>query len=216
MEIPGTPGDAKRIVEEGYDRIAETYRDWAARSPSAVRTRYTDLLLGALPPGAAVLELGCGTGEPLTRLLAARFHVTGVDLSARHIALAQAAIPQATFIQADMGALDFPPGSFDAVTAFYSIIHVPREEHGDLLRRIAGWLRPGGLLVATMGAGDTPAGVEADWLGAPMYWSHFDSATNRRLVTAAGLDLVAAREETEDEDGTPVTFLWIVAGKPGG
>ena len=216
MEIPGTPGDAKRIVEEGYDRIAETYRDWAARSPSDVRIRYTDLLLEALPPGAAVLELGCGTGEPMTRLLAARFHVTGVDISARHIALAQAAIPQATFIQADMAALDFPPGGFDAVTAFYSIIHVPREEHADLLRRIAGWLRPGGLLVATMGAGDTPAGVEADWLGAPMYWSHFDSATNRRLVTAAGLDLVAAREETEDEDGTPVTFLWIVARKPGG
>jgi SAM-dependent methyltransferase len=216
MEIPGTPGDAKRIVEEGYDRIAETYRDWAARSPSDVRIRYTDLLLGALPPGATLLELGCGTGEPMTRRLAARFHVTGVDLSARHIALAQAAIPQATFIQADMAAVDFPPSSFDAVAAFYSIIHVPREEHGDLLRRIAGWLRPGGLLVATMGANDTPAGVEADWLGAPMYWSHFDSATNRGLVTAAGLELVEAREETEDEDGTPVTVLWVVARKPGG
>jgi hypothetical protein len=58
--------------------------------------------------------------------------------------------------------------------------------------------------------------VEADWLGAPMYWSHFDSATNRRLVTAAGLDLVEARDETEDEDGTPVTFLGVVARKPGG
>jgi SAM-dependent methyltransferase len=216
MEIPGTPRDAKRFVEVGYDRIAETYRDWAARSPSDVRIRYTDLLLGALPPGAAVLELGCGTGEPMTRRLAARFHVTGVDLSARHIALAQAAIPQATFIQADMAALNFPSGSFDAIAAFYSIIHVPREEHGDLLRRIAGWLRPGGLLVATIGAGDTPAGVEADWLGAPMYWSHFDSATNRRLVTAAGLELLESREETEDEDGTPVTFLWVVARKPGG
>jgi SAM-dependent methyltransferase len=152
----------------------------------------------------------------MTRRLAARFHVTGVDLSARHIALAQAAIPQATFIQADMAAVDFPPSSYDAVAAFYSIIHVPREEHTDLLRRIAGWLRPGGLLVATMGANDTPAGVEADWLGAPMYWSHFDSATNRGLVTAAGLELLESREETEDEDGTPVTFLWVVARKPGG
>ena len=216
MEIPGTPGDAKRIVEEGYDRIAETYRDWAAHGPSDMRIRYTDLLRAALPPGATLLELGCGTGEPMTRRLAARFHVTGVDLSARHIALAQAAIPQATFIQADMAAVDFPPSSFDAVAAFYSIIHVPREEHGDLLGRIAGWLRPGGLLVATMGANDTPAGVEADWLGAPMYRSHFDSATNRGLVTAAGLELLESREETEDEDCTPVTFLWVVARKPGG
>jgi hypothetical protein len=47
-----------------------------------------------------------------------------------------------------------------------------------------------------------------------MYWSHFDAPTNRRLVEAAGLEIVSGREEIEDEDGAPVTFYWVVARKP--
>jgi len=79
-----------------------------------------------------------------------------------------------------------------------------------------GWLlRPGGLLVATMGASSTPGDIEPDWLGAPMYWSHYDSATNRALVEQAGLHILSAREETAEEDGQPVTFLWVIAQKTG-
>src|SRR5204862_5849397 len=102
------------------------------------------------------------------------------------------------------------------VVAFYSLIHVPRQEHLPLLRAIAGWLEPGGLLVATMGAEATDNGYEADWLGAPMIWSHYDAATNRRLVGEAGCELLTATIEREDEDGAAVRFLWVVARKPGG
>ena len=84
---------------------------------------------------------------------------------------------------------------------------MPREEHAGLLRKVAAWLRPGGLLVATMGAGAVEGSVEADWLGAPMYFSHHDGEANRRLVREAGLRIVRAREETEKEDGRPVTLL---------
>jgi hypothetical protein len=48
-----------------------------------------------------------------------------------------------------------------------------------------------------------------------MYWSSFDSETNRRLVEEAGLDVISAREETAEEFGKRVTFLWIVARKSG-
>ncbi len=113
-----------------------------------------------------------------------------------------------------MTKLAFPPASFDAVVAFYSIIHVPRAEHPQLLHAIATWLRPGGMLIATMGASSTEAAIEQDWLGAPMYWSHFDSETNQLLVQEAGLQILSAQEETADEDDNPVTFLWVVAQKP--
>ena len=206
--------DPKRLVEAGYDRIAETYADWAAGSTSDERMRYADLLLRRLPPGAPVLELGCGAGVPVTQALARRFAVTAVDISARQVALAQRNAPGATVLQADMAGLTFPPASFDGVIALYSIIHLPRDEHAPLLRAIATWLRPGGLLIATMGVNDTAAGTEEDWLGAPMFWSGFDSAANQRLVRDAGLRILSAREEATDEDGQPVLFLWIVAEKP--
>ncbi|HET9110469.1 MAG TPA: class I SAM-dependent methyltransferase [Ktedonobacterales bacterium] len=205
---------AKRVVEQGYDRVAERHYTWAAGVRQDERLRHTHDLLDRLPSGAHVLELGCGQGVPTTHLLAERFSVTGVDISASQLELARREVPGATFIHGDMASVSFPPQSFDGVAAFYSLIHVPREEHAPLLACIAGWLRSGGLLVATMGVRDTPGEVEDDWLGAPMYWSHWDAATNRRLVADAGLRILSATEETADEDGAPVTFLWILAQKP--
>lgn len=48
-----------------------------------------EILRAALPEGARVLELGCGSGNITTRRLAERFIVTGMDISARQIELAQ-------------------------------------------------------------------------------------------------------------------------------
>ena len=206
--------DPKRIVAEGYDRIADEYCAWASQSRPEERAKYTSVLLEKLPAGAEVLELGCGVGLPTTRQLAERFAVTGIDISARHVALARKNVPTARIIQADMTQLDFTPASFDAVAAFYSIIHAPRHEQPGLLRNIAAWLRAGGLLVATLSSHSTEAAIEKDWLGAPMYWSGFDSETNIRLIEEAGLHVVSAEEETAEEFGKPITFLWVIAEKP--
>ena len=134
--------------------------------------------------------------------------------SDKAIELARRNVPHATFLQADMTQVEFPPESFAAVISSYAIIHVPRLEHQALLHRIAGWLQPGGLLVATMGAVESE-GMEEDWLGAPMYWSHFDADTNQQLVTNAGFEVVEAALDVADEDGQPITHLWIVGRKPG-
>jgi SAM-dependent methyltransferase len=206
--------DPKQIVAQGYDHIAEYHSQWASRTRAVERQRYTALLLEHLPSTAKVLELGCGVGLPTTLALAQRFQVTGIDISARHVAFAQRNVPNATFVQADMTRLSFSPTSFDAVAAFYSIIHVPREEHPDLLRAIATWLKPGGLFVAAMGTSAVEAQFSPNWLGVPMYWSHFDSQTNQRLIQESDLQILSAKEETAEEDGVPVTFLWVVARKP--
>ena len=65
-----------------------------------------------------------------------------------------------------------------------------------------------------MGANPSVGEVEEDWLGAPMYFSHFDAETNRRFVEQSGLRLVTSSVEVADEDGVSVPFLWIVARKP--
>ncbi|MDQ6601343.1 MAG: methyltransferase domain-containing protein [Chloroflexota bacterium] len=212
MNIPAN--DPKAIVAHGYDAIAERYLTWAMGVRVAERGGYMEIVLNALPDGAAVLELGCGAGIPITQRLAERFTVTGVDLSTRQIELARRNVPTATFLHGDMTQMDFAPASFDGVCAFYAITHVPREEHAAMLGKIATWLRPNGLFVASFSHGGSDGEIEADWLGAPMYFSGFDAETNRRLVTDAGLTIEIAQAETDDEFGKPATFFWIVARKP--
>ena len=212
--------DPKQLVRDGYDQIAERYLEWTHQDPNDKREKYVSLLLDELPAGAPVLELGCGAGVPATQMLAQRFQVTGVDISARQLELARRQVqaprnvPQAHFIQADMAALDLPPESYAGVLSLFAIFHVPRDEQPQLLRNIAAWLRPGGQLIATMGTRSSPGGIEDDWLGAPMYWSTYDSATNVRIVQEAGLDMVSTEIETVEEFGETVSFLWIVARKP--
>jgi SAM-dependent methyltransferase len=206
--------DPKRIVADGYDAMAERYLAWSDLRPSAARLRYLALALNLIPGGSDVLELGCGAGMPMTAALALDRVVTGVDISTSQLEMARRNAPNATFIHADMTALAFEHASFDAVVAFYSLTHVPRDEHLPLLERIRTWLRPGGLFLASMGADDEPGEVEADWLGVDMYFSHFGAKANRRLIERAGLVVERAELAVEPEDRHDARFLWVVARAP--
>jgi len=203
--------DPKQIVSRGYDEVAQRYLEWSALRPSPARLHYLKLALDRIPTGGRVLELGCGAGIPMTAALADGHDVTGVDLSGVQIELARRNVPTATFLQADMTDLDFSDASFDAVIAFYSLTHVPRDELGRLLAGIRAWLRPGGLFLATMGADDEPGSVEKGWLGVDMYFSHFNAKRNRRLVESAGLVVEQANIVPEPEDRHDARFLWVVA-----
>lgn len=209
--------DPRQIVAQGYDRIAERYAQWTSHEVvDDVRPRYTTLLLERVPQGAQVLELGCGGGGPTSVQLAERFALTGVDISARQIELARQHLPHATFLHADMTQVDFAPASFDAVAAFYAFLHLPHGELPMLLQKIGQWLRPGGLLVATMAAGADTGTVAPNFLGAPMYFSGYSIEDNRRFLEEAGLRVMSLTEERIFENGLPVGFLWSVAQKPHG
>jgi SAM-dependent methyltransferase len=209
-----TPADPKQVVAAGYDAMAERYLAWSDLRPSATRLRYLALADKLIPAGADVLELGCGAGIPMTTRLAVGRNLTGVDISAVQIGLARANVPSATFVQADLTTLEFPPESFDAVVAFYSLTHVPRGEHAALFGRIRSWLRPGGVFLASLGVEDTPDEIEADWLGVDMFFSHFSARVNRRLVAEADLIVERAEVDVEPEDRHDARFLWVVARAP--
>ncbi len=124
---------------------------------------------------------------------------------------------------AEMTALTFPPGSFDAVVAFYSVVHLPRDELKGLLAQIAEWLvsenkvsGQRGYLLLNLGTTDNPGAYNRQWLGSSdghMFWSSFDSATNLDIIENAGLEVVESAIVEDKEDGTPVPFLWVLAKK---
>jgi ubiquinone/menaquinone biosynthesis C-methylase UbiE len=207
-------GDRRRTVEAGYDALADTFGDWLERIEGDPWERYLDELAACLPADARVLDLGCGDGSKISRL-AARFEVVGVDLSERQLQLARTAVPDATFVHADFATLDCPAQSFDAVTALYSIVHTPRDEHSALLGRIRRWLKPGGHLLVSMSHVGGPDRFE-EWLGVEMFFSGFDAETNRRLVREAGFEVLSDEVDWmhEPEPDGDTAFLWLLARRP--
>jgi trans-aconitate methyltransferase len=108
---------------------------------------YHRLLLSQVPDGAQrVLDVGCGAGTLARKLAASVPHVDGLDRSAEMIEAARRdAPPNVVLSVGDALTFDPPPGSYDAVLSSAVLHHLPLAE---ALPRMAGWLRPGGVLAA--------------------------------------------------------------------
>jgi len=204
----------RQTVAAAYDELGARFSEWAARIEGEPLERFLGELCDRLPAGARVLDLGCGDGAK-TKRLAERFDVVGVDLSAEQVRLARAAVSPATFVQRDFMELDVPPASLDAVTAFYSFMHVPRDEHPPLLARVYEWLKPGGLFLAPLSTLGGPDRVE-NWLGVDMFFSGWDAETNSRIVRDAGFDVLVDEviPMWEPASEYETAFLWMLAQKP--
>ena len=181
----------RALVRRGYDVISHAYRtDGGATHQSTGEDpgRYLSWvaeLAGLIPERARVVDLGCGIGVPGTLALTSYgLSVLGVDFSPVQLARARELVPAASFVRADIAAFQLRPASVDAVTAFYSLIHVPLADQQALLPRIRGWLRPGGYLLAIVGAAWW-TGTER-YLGADMFWDHGDTGAYLRWLTGAG------------------------------
>lgn len=205
----------RKIVEKSYNQIAEKYlRRFRLNSDANKHTvKYLKLLINLLPRKAKILDLGCGAGIPTTKILAQYYQVVGVDISEKQIQLARKNVPEAKFIKTDMLEVDLPDNSFDAIVSLYAIIHIPREHHQELLRKIRKMLKPDGYFLATMGVSDLKEAKEENWLGAPMYWSHFDKKRNLEMLQQAGFEVIKAKVEVEKEDREEVKHLYVLAKK---
>ena len=207
---PDSP-EAKRVVEQGYDQVAHEYSHLEGEV-AWPRMHWLTKLLHRLEPSSSVLDLGCGSGDPADVAIAKAHTVIGVDVSQTQIDLARHNVPTGSFLHADAGSVEFPAASFDAVISFYTLEHIPREEHATVLQRIYYWLRPRGFLLISMEAGEYDD-VMGTWLGVPMFLSCFDPETMKRLVSEAGFELLETAIETQVEQSGNVPYLWVLARK---
>jgi ubiquinone/menaquinone biosynthesis C-methylase UbiE len=199
--------NGKHAIRQAYNDIAGEYL--AKRSAELSATVLPDELSERLPDGGRVLDAGCGAGVPVAKRLAETFCVVGVDFSIEQVRRARRNVPQAAFVQGDMTALAFADDSFDVVCAFFSLIHVPMDEHRRVTAEFHRVLRPGGMAALTVGA-DEWTGSNPDWLdtGVEMHWSFPDTETSVRYCREAGFD-VLQRHSAADELGGPFPFLLV-------
>lgn len=204
--------DPKLIVKAGYDRVSKAYRDDNPDKASDAYQKYkswVDELSSRLNPQSDLLDLGCGCGVPVTRILSEQHIVTGVDLSPVQIGRAEHLVPKAKFICADMCDMEFLPNSFDAVLCLYAIIHIPIAEQPALLQQIWHWLKPGGYLLVSVGKSEW-TGQEKNWLdvtGGDMYWSHADRDSYVHWFSEIGFSIEWERFIPEGKEGHPLFLM---------
>jgi SAM-dependent methyltransferase len=133
-----------------------------------------------VPPGARVLDAGCGTGRVAQRLHELGYAVVGVDVDATMVEVARERAPDVPCHVADLAVLDLGT-RFDLVVLAGNVVPLAGRAAVPLVvARLAAHLRPGALLVAGFGldAANLPRGVPVVGLAA------YDAA-----CTAVGLVL---------------------------
>jgi 2-polyprenyl-3-methyl-5-hydroxy-6-metoxy-1,4-benzoquinol methylase len=121
------PAVQKEIVRQGYDMLSYAYRsdDVGDDYWDGLYAEWASILSESLSKGSPVLDIGCGCGLPMTKLLSSEFDVTGVDFSSVQIQRARELVPSARFICSDIFDAELESGHFAAVVSFYTIIHMP-------------------------------------------------------------------------------------------
>ena len=157
-----------------------------------------------------MLDLGCGTGEPVARLLVERgFRVVGVDESEAMLAVARRVVPGAEFIRADMRGLTLP-GGFAAAVAWDSVFHVGREHHREIYAKLYALLEPGGRLLLSAG-GSGHEGFTSEMYGRSFFYSGHEPPETLRLLREVGFRV----ELCEVDDPSSRGHIAVVASKPG-
>lgn len=136
-----------------------------------------------------LLDFGCGVGRYVARMAAAGWRAEGIDTSPDAVRLGRQA--GLTLHQGTLPGLDLPAESFDAVTMWQALEHVPSPKA--TLEAVARLLRPGGRLAVVCPRLDS---LDARWFGScwfalelPRHLWHFTGATLRRHLEAAGFEV---------------------------
>jgi cyclopropane fatty-acyl-phospholipid synthase-like methyltransferase len=177
----------------GYESIAPTFMKYRGQSVSGIGISAIRQWAGALPPGAAVLDLGCGTGLPVTHVLGEEgLTVYGIDASPTLVAAFRQNFPGIPVACEAAEESAFFNRQFDAVIALGLLFLLPAHVQETLIRKISRALNPNGKFLFT-----SPS-VKTEWVDILTGQSSTSpgAATYQAWLSASGLTL---REEFEDE-----------------
>lgn len=171
----------REAIRQAWDEISETYAN--RRDPDGSDATLIDDLLANLGLDPDVLDIGCGDGARTLANLPAGS--VGIDISRRGLELAAETVPGSRLVQGDMVTLPFQEDSFDALTAYHAVFHVPRTEQPTVYREFARVTTPGGWLLMTLPGGEFET-VRRNWMGGTMLFSAPGRERTLELLQSAG------------------------------
>jgi SAM-dependent methyltransferase len=178
---------ANRIIDH-YERHA---RAWDADRRAAVWNDkpWHDRFIAALPKGASVLDLGCGSGAPVARHMVERgLHVTGVDSSPTLISFCRRRLPDQEWVVADMRSLRLS-SEFDGVLAWDSFFHLEPDDQRRTFDVFARHAAPSAVVM--FNSGPEYGEVIGEYRGDPLYHASLSGDEYRDLLRGVGFEVIA-------------------------
>jgi SAM-dependent methyltransferase len=169
-----------------YERHARAFD--RERGRSLFERGWLDRFRGIAGPGAAILDVGCGSGEPIARyLIAAGHNVTGVDSAETMIAICRERFPAQSWMIADMRCLALGR-RFGGILAWDSFFHLTQDDQRAMFAIFAAHAAAGCALMFTSG----PHAGEAigSYQGETLYHASLDPDEYRTLLRANGFSVV--------------------------
>jgi SAM-dependent methyltransferase len=159
---------------------------------------WLDRFLALSKPGAAILDIGCGSGEPMARYLIDNGRrLTGIDASPSMIALCRARFPDHDWRAADMRALALGR-RFDGLLAWDSFFHLTPDAQRRMFAIFRAHANPGAALMFT--SGRVLGESIGTYAGEPLYHSSLDTAEYRALLDANSFEVVQQVEHDPECD----------------
>lgn len=195
-----TPEQAAADIAGLYERNATLWDE--SRGRSLFEQPWLDRFLLTVPAGGAILDIGCGSGEPFARHFVERgYRVTGVDSSESLIALCRSRMPDQAWQVADMRQLALGR-TFDALIAWDSFFHLTAEDQRAMFAVFRAHAAPGAAMMFTSGPVNGVA--MGEFGGEALYHSSLAPADYRSLLADHGFGVVDFRAEDPDCGGHTV------------
>jgi len=180
----GSPAD--RIVDL-YQRRAVNYDK--ARGRDLFEKLWLDHFLALLRPGASILDLGCGSAEPIARYLIEKgCHVTGVDSSTTLIDICKSRFPAQNWTVNDMRGLSLGR-RFDGILAWDSFFHLCPKDQYPMFSIFKAHAASNAALMFTSGSSHGEA--IGTFEGEALYHGSLDEAEYRTLLKENGFEVLS-------------------------
>lgn len=191
--------EADQIIDL-YRRHAQTWAE--RRRKDLIEKPWLDRFLAPQPNCPNILDLGCGSGQPIgTYLSDKKSTITGVDSSPEMIEIAQNALPKARWLVADIRDLDLGQ-AFDGILAWNSSFHLTPDQQRHLFGVFARHARHGTMLMFT--SGPNQGEKIGRFANEPLYHASLDPEEYRQLLKSHGFDYVSHAIEDPDCAGHSV------------
>ncbi len=136
------------MLEEKYDGLVNIYAENRGNFPIVDILEMYRLNMNFLT--GRMLDLGCGTGYPVCEFFLSRgWSVTGVDVSSKMLEIAKNAFPTGFYIKARMEDYDMGENKFEAISAVYSLFHIPFDSQSRVFSNVYKALKERGKFLFT-------------------------------------------------------------------